>query len=66
MGDSHEIADEARRRFGLPDATVGPLEIAVLLERVLVVDADIAERATTAPAFGGSQEYGWVNGELPA
>jgi hypothetical protein len=27
---------------------------------VLVVDADIAERATTAPAFGGSQRYGWV------
>lgn len=28
--------------------------------RVLVVDADIAERATTAPAFGGSEGYGWV------
>jgi hypothetical protein len=26
-----------------------------------VVDADIAERATIAPALGGSQEYGWVN-----
>jgi uncharacterized membrane protein len=31
LGDPHEIADEARRRFGLPDATAGPLEIAVLL-----------------------------------
>ncbi|MDN3351149.1 hypothetical protein [Actinomadura sp. DC4] len=27
---------------------------------VLLVDADIAERATTAPAFDGSEEYGWV------
>jgi hypothetical protein len=31
LGDPREIADEARRRFGLPDASPGPLEIAVLL-----------------------------------
>ncbi|MDN3352356.1 hypothetical protein [Actinomadura sp. DC4] len=31
MGDPRKIADEGRRRFGLPEATAGPLEIAVLL-----------------------------------
>lgn len=50
LGDPREIADEARRRLGLADATAGPLEVAGLL--VMTAGAIVSPWLPVGPAIG--------------
>ena len=50
LGDPREIADEARRRFGLPDATAGPLEVGVLV--LMTAGAIVSPWLPVGPAIG--------------